>query len=81
MVSAETHSVIERAKSIYCSLQAMLEECHRSRFVSIEPDSGEFFLGDSFDEAVQAARFKYPDRISHTIRIGHATAIHLGQLQ
>lgn len=81
MVSAETRSVIDRAKQIYAQqLQAQLESQHRDRFVAIEPESGEYFLGNTFDEAVKSARTKYPSRLSHTIRIGHQAAFHLGGL-
>jgi hypothetical protein len=81
MVSAETKSVIERAKRLYAErLQAALESRHRDRFAAIEPESGEYFLGDTFDEAVKAAWAKYPSRLSHTIRIGHRTAFHIGGL-
>ena len=63
------------AKQIYAGqLQAALESLHKDRFVAIEPDSGEYFLGDTFEEAVKAARMKYPSRLSHTIRIGHRAA-------
>ena len=79
MVSAETMSVVERAKLIYAQrLQATLEADHRDRFVAIEPDSGEYFLAESLDEAVRAARTKHPNRISHVIRVGHIAAIHIG---
>ena len=82
MVSAETRSVIDRAKQIYAQgLQMALERAHRDRCGASEPDSGEYFLGDTFDQAVRAARDKYPARISHTIRIGHAAALHIGVLQ
>ena len=47
MVSAETKSVIDRAKRIYAAqLQDELEAEHMDRFVAIEPDSGEYFLGE-----------------------------------
>lgn len=79
MVSAETKSVIDRAKRIYAEqLQSFLEPEHTDRFVAIEPESGEYFLGDTFDEAVRSARTKYPSRLSHTIRIGHRAAFHIG---
>ena len=79
MISEETHSVAERAKRIYADrLQRQLEAEHAHRHVAIEPDSGDFFLGDSFGEAVSAARDAYPNRISFVIRIGHEAAIHLG---
>ena len=78
MVSAETKSVIERAKQIYShQLQAVLESDDMNRFVTIEPESGEYFLGDTFDEAVKSARTKYPARLSHTIKIGHRAAFHV----
>lgn len=82
MVSADTKAIIERAKRIYAEqLQAVLEPQHRNRFVAIEPESGEYFLGDTFDAAVKSARAKHPSRLSHTIRIGHRAAFHLGGMQ
>ena len=82
MVSPETRSVIDRAKHIYATqLQRDLETEHLNRFVAIEPESGEYFLADTFDEAVKSARTKYPSRLSHTIRIGHSAAFHIGVLQ
>ena len=60
------------------NLQAVLEPQHGNRFVAIEPESGEYFLGDTFDEAVKSARAKHPSRLSHTIRIGHRAAFHIG---
>jgi hypothetical protein len=82
MVSAETKSIIEHAKQIYADqLQCKLESGNTGRFVAIEPLSGEYFLADTFDAAVKAARAKYPDRLSHTIRIGHRAAFHIGVMQ
>ena len=82
MVSAETKSVISRAKQIYADrLQLELEANHNNRFVAIEPESGEYFLGDTFDQAVQSVHTKYPARLSHTIRIGHVAAFHIGVMQ
>ncbi len=82
MVSSETKAVIVRAKEIYADrLQKDLEANHENRFVAIEPESGEYFLGDTFDQAVQSARGKYPTRLSHTIRIGHVAAFHIGVMQ
>ena len=82
MVSADTKLVMERAKRIYAEqLQAVLEPQHRDRFVAIEPESGEYFLGDTFDEAVKSARAKHPCRLSHTILIGHRAAFHMGSVQ
>lgn len=82
MVSAETRLVMDRAKRIYADqLQAELEPQHKGRFVAIEPESGEYFLGNTFDEAVKSARTKHPHRLSHTLRIGHLAAFHIGGVQ
>ena len=82
MVSDETKSVILRSKQIYADrLQQDLEANHENRFVAIEPESGDHFLGDTFDQAVRSARAKFPTRLSHTIRIGHSAAFHIGVMQ
>jgi len=81
MISDETRSVIERSKKIYEQHRESLEAEHRDRYVAIEPQSGEIFLGDTFDDAVKAARTEYPSRLSHTIRIGHEAAFHIGWME
>ena len=82
MVSAETKLVIDRAKQIYTDrLQRDLEMKHSDRYVSIEPESGDYFVADTFDLAVRSAREKYPTRLSHTIKIGHRAAFHIGMFQ
>ena len=62
-------------------MKTALEPQHLGMFVTIEPESGEYFLSDTFDEAVKLARTKYPSRLSHTIKIGHPAAFHMGGLQ
>jgi hypothetical protein len=79
MISEHSASVAARAKEIYASrLQAKLEAEQPNRFVAIEPESGQYYLADSFSKAVAAARAAYPERISFVIRIGHSAAIHIG---
>ena len=82
MVSEETKSVIARAKQLYEQrLKGDLEANHRDEFVAIEPDSGDFFIAPTFDAAVKLARSKHPSKLSHTIRVGHAAAFHLGVME
>ena len=81
MISDETRSVIVRAKQIYEQHRKSLELQHRDCYVAIEPESGDYFLGDTFDDAVNAARSKYPSRLSHTIRIGHDAPFHIGLME
>lgn len=81
MISVETRDVIDRGEAIYRDkLQAALEASHPNKFLAIEPDSGDYFFGDTFSEAIQAARKAYPDRLSYAMRIGHLAALHIGAL-
>ena len=75
----ELQEIVNAAKEIYESrLKSDLEHSHMNEFVAIEPQSGDYFLGHSLSEAVGAARRKHPDRLSHTVRVGHTAAIHFG---
>jgi len=79
MLSNKARLVAERAKQVYEErLRERLESSDHGRFVCIEPESGDFFLGDTIDEAVNQAIDAYPDRLTHTLRIGHEAAIHIG---
>jgi len=81
MVSEHSITVAGKAKVIYEErLRADLESKHRDKFVAIEPDSGEFFIGSTYSESVMAAREAHPDQISFVIRVGHDAAIHLGAM-
>jgi hypothetical protein len=81
MASPPTIDVAHRAERIYAErLQRLLEPAHLHEFVAIEPDSGDYYLGATLSEAVQAARLSHPDRLAFAMRVGHPTAIHLGVL-
>ena len=79
MISGETQLLAVKAKQHYeATLREKLERTSFGRYVAIEPESGDYFIGDTFDDAVNAALDKYPDRLTHTIRVGHRAAFHLG---
>jgi hypothetical protein len=79
MLSDESKRVAAKAKQLFQEkYRAELEKNNRGEFVCIEPESGDFFLGHTFDEAVNNAIDVYPDRLTHTLRIGHDAAFHLG---
>lgn len=81
MVSNASRTVAQKATELYASRhQADFEQKHRGKYVCLEPESGCYFLGDTLDQAVNAAVDAYPGRLTHTLRIGHATALHLGEL-
>jgi len=79
MASEQSLDVARRATEIYDTrLRGKLEADHRNAFVAVEPDSGDYFLGDTLSEAIQAARTAHPNRIPFALRVGHPSAVHLG---
>ncbi len=81
MSNASTFDVARRAERIYSDrLHVLLEPLHLHEFVAIEPESGDYFLGQTLSEAVQTARISYPDRLVFAMRVGYSAAVHLGVL-
>jgi hypothetical protein len=81
VISETTRTIIDQAKSLYELHKLTWEASHIGEYVSIEPQSGEFFFATSFDAAVRAARSRFPERISHTIRIGHDATLFIGRME
>jgi hypothetical protein len=79
MTEPDVNEFVQRAEAIYASrLRPILEPAHVDEFVAIEPESGEYFLGKTLNEAARAARSAYPDRLTHAMRIGRRAALHFG---
>ncbi|MEI6539283.1 MAG: hypothetical protein WCO86_07105 [Planctomycetota bacterium] len=81
MALGHVTAFVQKAEMIYeARLQVLLEPEHEDEFVAIEPESGEYFLGKTMNDAAKAARLAYPDRLTHVMRVGHRTALRLGSL-
>jgi hypothetical protein len=77
-MSGDSVQVASAARPIYAKLKSELLPEYENYFVSIEPESEEYFLGLTLTEAIEQARSKYPQRLVHTFRLGHRAAIHFG---
>ena len=79
MADVEVEEFVRRAEEIYATrLRPILEPEHVDEFVAIEPESGDYFLGNTLNEASRAARQSHPDRLTHVMRVGHRAALHFG---
>jgi hypothetical protein len=77
--SRDTQDLVRRSELVYEErLKAALESTHRDYFVAIEPDSGDYFLGQTLSEAAAAARQVYPDRRAYVLRVGHPVTVYIG---
>lgn len=79
MISAIRGDLARRAEFIYESeLKAKLEPEHRGKFITIEPESGRFFLGPTLDESASAAEAALPGHKMVVLRVGYPAAVEVG---
>lgn len=79
MLSEESRQIAIKSQKLFDEqLREKLEVSSHGKFLCIEPQSGEYFIGETFDDAVNKAIDAYPDRLTHTLRVGHSAALHLG---
>ena len=77
--SKQSQDLAFRAGVIYeQKLRSRLESTNPDDFVAIEPESGDFFLGKTLSEAIQAARSAHPARLPFALRVGHKSTVELG---
>ncbi len=67
---ADKRQIATKGKATYQRLQADLEKNYLGRFVAIEVESGDYFVGETLTEADAKAREKYPDRVFYVVRVG-----------
>ena len=62
-----------KAKAIYETIRDDIEANHMRKIVAIDPETGDYFIGDSGIEATDKGREKYPDKIFFLVRVGSRT--------
>ena len=60
---------IEDCRAIYRQLLPLLIADHRGEVIAIEPQSGDYFLGENLDSASAKALAQYPDRLFGFFRV------------
>lgn len=81
MASTQSIELARRGQEFYeRELQSKLELTNPNAFVAIETESGDYFVGQTLSEAIQAARAVYPDRLPFVVRVGHRATIEMGGL-
>ncbi len=81
MPSTLSIEVARKAQAIYeRDLRSRLEKTDLNAFVAIEPESGDYFLGQTLSEAIQKARTVHPERLPFTLRVGHRSTVNMGVL-
>jgi hypothetical protein len=70
----DLHEISKKGPRILEAVPQELKEKHWGRFIAIEVNSEEYFIGDTAIEATQKAQAKHPGKIFFLGRIGYRTA-------
>lgn len=70
----DIHEISQKGQRVLEALLGGLKEEHYGRFIAIEVNSGDYFLGETAMEATRKARAKHPGKIFFLGRIGYRTA-------
>jgi len=71
----DTRRIGEKGHEIFKKISEELERDYHGKFVAIEVDSGDYFIGDTSIEADKKAKKKYPDKVFYLGRIGYRAAV------
>ena len=69
-----TKELCNRGKEVYSRIKDKLEPGLNNKFVAIEVDMGDYFIGNDAIEATNKAKERYPDSVFFLVRIGHRAA-------
>lgn len=76
MQRTKNDPLVAKGKQIYESrLKAVLEPEHNGEFVVIEPDSGDYYLGDTWSAASEKALTEHPHSRFFLAKVGHRAAV------
>ena len=75
MINIDIKKIGEKGRELYKKISGELEREYHGKFVAIEVDSGDYFLGDTSIEADKKAKKKYPEKVFYLGRIGYRAAV------
>ena len=71
---ADVQKIAEEGKKIYDRVKVNYEPKENGKFLAIDVDSQDSFLGSSSAEALELAKQKYPGKVFYVVRIGFDVA-------
>ena len=70
-------SIAEKGNQIYQKIKDKYDPQYKGKFLAIDVDSGDIFLGDTTVNATEQAKQKYPDKINEVRGIGLMAGVEL----
>ena len=78
-IDPKAAAFIQRAETLYREKwQGHLEAEHFGELIAVDPESGDYVLGKSFQEIDQAARHRFGAKPTHIFRVGGGGAVRVG---
>lgn len=79
MLSEKQERFVEAAKTVYEEqLRDRLERKHFGEVIAVEPESGDYALGETLDEADRVCRERFGVKPVHVFRVGGGGAMKVG---
>lgn len=73
--------IAQEGRTIYARIKGQYDPAQRGKFLAIDIDTGEVFLGGTSAEAVEEAKKKYLDKVFYVVKIGYSAVETLARLR
>lgn len=71
---ANIQVIASEGAKIYESIRLQHEPAQNGRFLAIDIESKETFIGNTSSEAVELARKAHPNKVFYVVKIGHSVS-------
>jgi len=78
--SADIQKIAEEGAKIYDKIKSNYEPVNNGKFLAIDIESNDVFLGNTSSEAVELARKAHPNKVFYVVKIGFSAAETLASL-
>lgn len=72
--TADISRIAERGARIYERIKVKYDPVEKGKFLAIEVETGDEFLGSTSAEALESARSKYPNKVFYVVKVGFDVA-------
>jgi len=63
--------IVDAGEKIYEEIKSQYEPQHNGKFLAIEPESKDVYLGNESVDAMVLAKKAHPDKVFYIVKIGH----------
>lgn len=79
--TVDIQKIAAEGAKIYEKIKSQHEPSHNGKFLAIDIDSEDVFLGNTSSEAVELARKAHPNKVFYVVKIGFSAAETLASLE